>query len=93
MNQGIFVLRHGLDSKRGIKGLTITRELPGRDLCNIVLAEYMHSVLKGVVLQFCTMWFYVRGNSNIGNHLTEINHFLCQDIHPPDYLTRLPRSV
>ena len=46
MNQGIFALRHGLDSKRGINGLTITRKLPGCDLCNIVLAEYMNSVLK-----------------------------------------------
>ena len=77
MNEGIFVLRHGLDSKRGIKGLTITRKLPGCDLCNIVMAEYTHSVLEKVVLQFCTMWFYVRGDWYIGNHLTEINNFLC----------------
>lgn len=93
MSQGIFVLRHGVESKRGIKGLTITRKLPGCDLCTIVLSEYMHSVLKGIVLQFCTLWFFVKGDWYIGNHLTEINHFLCHDIHPPDYVTRLPRSV
>ena len=92
-DQGRYALRHGLQNKKGMKGDTVISDAPRLDLSTCVLAEYMHSILKGIVLQICYLWFFVRGDWYIGDHLDEINHFLCNDIHPPDYLTRLPRAL
>lgn len=78
--------------KRGIKGLTVIRNIPFLDLSTCVLAEYMHSVMCGVVRQLCSLWFFEKGPWYIGDHLVEINKFLEQEIHPPSFVSRLPRS-
>ncbi|KAE8740268.1 hypothetical protein FOCC_FOCC014229 [Frankliniella occidentalis] len=81
-----------LAPKRGIKGLTVVRDIPFVDLSTFVLAEYLHSVLLGLVKQICSLWLFEKGPWYIGNHLEEINKFLDQDIHPPEFVSRLPRS-
>jgi len=81
-----------LAPKRGIKGLSEIRHIPFLDLSTCVLAEYMHCVLCGVVRQICSLWLFEKGPWYIGDHLNEINKFLEQEIHPPDFVSRLPRS-
>ncbi|KAK3911659.1 Halomucin [Frankliniella fusca] len=82
----------GLKPKKGIKGFTVVRDIPFLDLSTCVLAEYMHSVLCGVVKQICSLWFFEKGPWYIGDHLTEINNFIDKEIHPPDFVSRIPRS-
>ena len=93
VTHGTYAAEMGLEHKRGIKGLATIQNIPKIDLSTCVLAEYLHSVLKGAVFQLCSLWFFVRGDWYIGDHLEEINHFLCNDIHPPDFVTRLPKSL
>ncbi|KAK3925205.1 Halomucin [Frankliniella fusca] len=81
-----------LNPKRGLKGLTVIQDIPFLDLSTCVLAEYMHCAL-GVVKQICSLWLFERGPWNIADNLEEINRFLEQEIHPPDFVSRLPRSL
>ncbi|KAK3919885.1 Halomucin [Frankliniella fusca] len=78
--------------KRGMKGSTVLSDIPFLDLSTCVLAEYMHCVLSGVVRQICSLCFFEKGPWYIGEHLDEINNFLDKEIHPPDFVSRLPRS-
>jgi len=49
------------EPKRGIKGLTVIRDVPSIDLSTCVHAEYMHCVVLGVVKQICSLWLFEPG--------------------------------
>lgn len=91
--QGQYAIRKGIDHKHGIKSLAVIRHIPGLDLSTCVTPDYMHCLCKGIVLQFGTLWFHEKGDWYIGNHMKDISTFFCNDIHPPDFVTRLPKSM
>ncbi|KAK3932924.1 LOW QUALITY PROTEIN: Ribose-phosphate pyrophosphokinase [Frankliniella fusca] len=52
----------------------------------------MHGAL-GVVKQICSLRLFEPVEWYIGNHADEMNRFVKSEIHPPDFISRLPRSL
>ncbi|KAK3911121.1 4'-phosphopantetheinyl transferase B, mitochondrial, partial [Frankliniella fusca] len=79
-------------SRKGVVGHAVVCGLPHFDRAKAVCAEYMHTVMLGVVKYFLSIFTSEKGPWNIGKDLNDINRFL-KSIKVPDFIKRLPRSL
>ncbi|KAK3930281.1 DNA-directed RNA polymerase II subunit RPB1, partial [Frankliniella fusca] len=79
-------------SRRGVIGHPIVASLPFFDTGKCLTAEYLHTVLLGVVKYFLNLMCNVRGPWYIGNNIKNIDLFV-KAIKVPDFTKRLPRGL
>jgi hypothetical protein len=69
--------------------------IDGFDAVRGMPIDYMHGVLLGIVKMFFSFWFdnkYKKKTFYIGNKISDVDERL-QQCKPPDFITRLPRSL
>ena len=81
--------------KQGIKGPTWFSALHIHDIILGTSVDYMHCCLQGVVKSMMNLWFntsFSKEPFNIADQLEVVDQRLT-NIKPPDFITRLPRSI
>jgi len=79
----------------GIKGETILSYVPGFDIIDGLIVDYMHACILGTMRQFAKLWFnskYHEKEFYLGHAKEEVNKRL-KLLKPPFYFSRPPRSL
>ncbi|KAK3932990.1 LOW QUALITY PROTEIN: hypothetical protein KUF71_017178 [Frankliniella fusca] len=74
------------------KGFSELSLLSSIDISQLVIPEFMHSVLLGVCRQIVSIWIEKPGAWSIANRLHEVDHLLSQIKHP-SFVHRTKRSL
>ncbi|KAL7295964.1 hypothetical protein TKK_0003487 [Trichogramma kaykai] len=96
IRQAKIAMDYNLQHFRGVKGPTIAATLPCFDVAKGFVPDYMHAVLSGVVTMMTNLWFETKNNEKpyyINNTGKKRLDNLIQNITPPDYIARCPRTM
>jgi len=80
----------------GVKGPSILSLLPGFDIIQGLVPDYMHSVLLGVVRQLARLWFDSTNSAELFYISTAKQRLIdvaLNSIRPPCNISRTPRSI
>ncbi|XP_055073931.2 uncharacterized protein [Misgurnus anguillicaudatus] len=79
----------------GVKGPSVLSLLPGFDIIEGCVPDYMHSVLLGVTRSITSLWCNSENHQSpwyIGRSISQIDQLLV-NIKPPSNVSRTPRSL
>lgn len=79
----------------GVKGPSVLSPLPGFDIIEGCVPDYMHSVLLGVTRSITSLWCNPENHQSpwyLGRSIPQIDKLLLK-IKPPSNVSRTPRSI